>query len=111
MMTLEAVIVTIGGLDRAEVEHWIAQDWIRPTGSAGAWLFQDIDVARLDLIRELRHELRLEEEALSVVLHLMDQLYDVRRDLRRLRGAIERSVPPEIRGVILAAVMASGGEM
>lgn len=30
MMTLQAVVVTVAGLDRAEVEGWIAQDLVHP---------------------------------------------------------------------------------
>lgn len=106
MITIETLVVTISGLDRAEVEHWIAQDWVRPTGSAGAWLFRDIDVARLRLIRELRYELQLQEDALPVVLGLLDQLYDARRRLRRLRNAVNRNAPPEIREAVLQALTA-----
>ena len=47
MMTWEAVLVILPGLDRAEVEAWVAQDLLRPAGDGGAWLFHDMDVARL----------------------------------------------------------------
>ena len=105
MMTLEAVVVTVAGLDRAEVEGWIAQHLLRPTRDGGAWLFGDIDVARLHLIQELRHELRLEEDALPVVLRLMDQLYDARRRLRRLRDAVERGAAADVRDAVLRALL------
>jgi chaperone modulatory protein CbpM len=110
MITIDAVVVTVAGLDRAEIEHWIAEDWVRPMGSQGAWEFGDIDVARLRLIRELRHELHLDEDALPVVLRLMDQLYDARRRLRRLRDAVERAAPPELHQAVLAALRASDAE-
>jgi chaperone modulatory protein CbpM len=110
MITLDAVIVSIAGLERADVEHWISQDLVRPTGQVGEWQFGAIDVARLRLIRELRHELQLQEEALPVVLRLMDQLYDARRQLRRMRGAVERTASPELRQALLAALLASDAE-
>ncbi len=105
MMTLDSLIVTVGGLDRAEVERWIDQDWLRPTASQGTWLFRDIDVARLRLIRELRQDLGLQDDALSIVLRLLDQLYDERRRLRRLRDAMDRTVPPELRQAVLQALL------
>lgn len=106
MITIDTLVVTIHGLDRAEVEHWIDQDLLRPTRQDDAWLFRDIDVARLRLIQQLRHELRLEEDALPVVLRLMDQLYDSRRRLRRLRDAVEGSTPPDVREAVLQALLA-----
>lgn len=105
MITLDAVVVMVAGLDRMEVEGWIAQDLVRPAQEGGAWLFRDIDVARLQLIQELRHELRLEEDALPVVLRLMDQLYDARRRLRRLRDAVERGAAPDARDAVLQVLL------
>ncbi len=105
MMTWEAVVVTVAGLDRGEVEGWIAQDLVRPAQQDGDWLFRDIDVARLQLIQELRHDLRLEEDALPVVLRLMDQLYDARRRLRRLRDAVERGAAPDVQNAVLRVLL------
>ncbi len=104
MMTLDALMVTTEGIDRADVEHWIAQDWVRPAGRRGAWVFRDIDVARLRLIRDLRHELGLQDDALPIVLRLLDQLYDERRRLRRLRAAMDRTVPQEFHEALLQAL-------
>ena len=110
MMTLDALMVTTEGIDRADVEHWIAQDWVRPAGSRGAWVFRDIDVARLRLIRDLRHELGLQDDALPIVLRLLDQLYDERRRLRRVRDAMDRTVPQEFREALLKAMLAQAEE-
>ena len=104
MITIDALIVTMTNLDRADVERWIEQDWLRPTSRDGTWVFGEIDVARLTLIRDLRDDLGLHDEALPVVLRLLDQLYGERRRLRRLREAIERTVPPDLHGALLAAL-------
>ena len=110
MITIDTLIVTLSGVDRAEVEHWIAQDWVRPAGGEGAWLFRDIDVARLRLIRELRYELNLDEDALQIVLRLLDQLYDARRRLRRMRDAVDQTASPELRDSVLKALLAEPEE-
>lgn len=68
-------------------------------------MFHNIDVARLHLIQGLRHDLRLEEDALPVVLRLMDQLYDARRRLRRLRDAVERGAAPDARDAALRVLL------
>jgi chaperone modulatory protein CbpM len=88
MISIEAVVVSVAGLDRGEIERLIAQDFVRPDGEPGAWRFAEIDVARLRLIQELRSDLALEDEALPVVLSLIDQLYATRRHLRRLRATL-----------------------
>jgi chaperone modulatory protein CbpM len=58
-----------------------------------------LDVARVHLICELRYELRIEEDSMSVVLSLMDQLYQARRSLRTLLSALEAE-PEEVRARI-----------
>ena len=103
MITIEALSVTIAGLSPGDVERWIAQDWLRPDGEPGHWQFREIDVARIRLIHELRHEIGVEEGGLPVVLSLMDQLYDSRRQLRRLREALEQ-VPDEARQTVIGAI-------
>ena len=104
MITIDALIIEGGGFDRAEVEHWIDEKWIRPDGSRGTWLFREIDVARLHLIRELRHDLGLKEDALPIVLGLVDQLYGERRRLRRLRDIVDRLAPFDVRQALLEAL-------
>ncbi len=108
MITLDALIVTIEGLDSAEVERWIADDWLRPERAQGTWRFAEIDVARLHLIRDLRHDLGLSDEALPVILRLLDQLYDERRRLRLLKEAVERTATQEVRDAVLAALRTIG---
>ena len=104
-MTTPLDALTDLGLDVAEVERWIALDWMRPDGAPGQWQFTAIDVARLRLIQELRHDLRLEEDALPVVLRLMDQLYDARRQLRRLRDAVEQGATADAQDGVLRVLL------
>ena len=105
MITIDTLIVTVDGLDRAEVEHWIAQDWIRPDTRQGTWLFHEIDVARLRLIQQLCHEFKLQDDAVPMILRLLDQLYDERRRLRHLRDVVERVAPSDLRLAMLAALL------
>ena len=101
MITIEILSRMVVGLSRADIERWIDNAWIRPEGGPGRYHFQDIDVARVRLIVELRDDLGLDENALPVVLSLMDQLYDTRRQVRRLCSAIETSVPEDMRRTLL----------
>jgi chaperone modulatory protein CbpM len=101
MITFEALKVELRDLDREELERWIEAALVRAEGNPGTWRFQDIDAARIRLILELRHDLEVEEPTLPVVLSLMDQLYDMRRQMRRLNEAL-MEVPPEIRAALQA---------
>lgn len=91
MTTLEQLIAMVGGLRRAELERWIAEEWVRPERRGDDWLFGEIDVARVRLLLELRDELRIDEESLPIVLSLIDQLYAARRRMRLLCEAIEQA--------------------
>ncbi|WP_131113692.1 chaperone modulator CbpM [Lichenihabitans psoromatis] len=104
MISLDVLIVTMAGLHRAEVEHWIEADWLRPAALQGTWLFDEIDVARLRLIRELRDDLGLREDAIPIVLRLLDQLYDERRRLLVLRDVLDRNASKEVREAVLEAL-------
>lgn len=85
MTGIDHLLARFPGLARADIERWIECDWVRPDGSAGAWVFAEIDIERVGLIHLLRDELDVNEAALPVVLSLLDQLYALRRELRSLR--------------------------
>jgi chaperone modulatory protein CbpM len=86
MITVEMLCTEIEGLRQPDLERWIDRAWVRPDGGAGRYVFQEIDVARVRLILTLRDEMQVNEDALPVVLSLMDQLYDLRRRMRVLLG-------------------------
>jgi chaperone modulatory protein CbpM len=83
------------------LQGWIDLDWVRPQRDGVNFRFDVLDVARIRLICELHHELRIEEDSMSVVLSLMDQLYRARRSLRSVSAAVEAQ-PEEVRTQIAA---------
>src|SRR5690348_11566791 len=101
MIDLGELLAT-AGIAEAELRTWIESDWIHPEGEPGAWIFRDIDVARVRLIIEIR-DLEIGDEALPLVLSLLDQLYGARRHLGALCGAVAAQ-PPEVRAAIAAAI-------
>lgn len=90
----------VRGVRIADVERWVALAWVRPDGGPGAWVFGEVDVARVQLIVELHDGLSLDDEAIPTVLSLLDQLYDARRQMRALRQAMD-SAPVEARDAVL----------
>ena len=101
MRTLSEVVTLVGRIDRVELTHWIEFGWVapeRPTDAEPS--FSDLDIARVCLICDLRHDLEVEEETMPLVLSLLDQLYALRRQLNALSGAI-REQPEDVRRAIL----------
>lgn len=93
--TLQEVLI-LHRLQRLELQAWIDQRWVRPQIEAAQPVFDDADEARIALICELRREFMIDDEALEVVLSLLDQLYAARSVLRRVHSAID-SLPPALR--------------
>ena len=104
-IALGELLDRVRGLDLRELVQWIENRWVRAEYRGGTWLFQEVDVARVELIRELRHDFAIADEAVALVLGLLDQVYGLRRQLRRLcdalaaqpaevQAAIRRTLPP-----------------
>jgi len=87
MITLNILCAEFTKLRPDELRHWIDEGYIRPEAADGEPVFQDIDIERVRLILELRDELAVNEEALPLVLSLLDQVYALRRRLRVLEPA------------------------
>ena len=98
MITFESL--HIAGLDEAELNRWVSAAWVHARGHAGAWEFEAVDVARIRLIHTLRTEMEVNEPAIPVVLSLLDQLYELRRNATRLNAALAE-LPPTARSLIL----------
>lgn len=88
VLTLEQVVHEIS-VTRSEVTEWIDQSWVLPIEEDGELLFDEVDCARIRLIVELRRDLEVNDEAIPVVLRLLDQIYSLRRALDELRDGIK----------------------
>ena len=92
MISIDVLVGSTKGLNQQDLDRWIANDWVRPDVAYGIRVFQEIDVARVELIRDLRDDFGVNEDALPVVLLLLDQLYDLRRHLLERVGRDPASV-------------------
>jgi chaperone modulatory protein CbpM len=75
-------------LDHRSLEAWIAAGWLIPPQTDPEPAFTDIDLARAQLIRDLRDDLGVNDEGISVVLHLLDQVHGLRRSMQQLLAAM-----------------------
>tara|TARA_R110000868_G_scaffold328267_3_gene589152 strand:- start:1318 stop:1647 length:330 start_codon:yes stop_codon:yes gene_type:complete len=97
MTNIEVLLTEITGLDRQELEHWITHEFVRPDVHDGEYVFHEIDVARVRLIKDLRDDMKVEEGSIPIVLSLLDQLYEMRRRMNDLCEAINTTTPDDIR--------------
>ena len=112
MIGFDELMRRFAGLNAAELSRWVENRWVVPETAAEEggerWVFHEVDVARVELILDIRREFAVDDEALSLVLGLLDQVYSLRRQMRRLCDALEQQ-PPEIRDAIRRALPHSSG--
>ena len=102
-MRLAGVIALVPTVTAPELEDWIGRGWVLPAGEAPDWAFAEIDVARVRLLRELRHDLGVEADTLPLVLSLLDRLHGLRCALDALLDAAA-ALPPAQRAALLEAL-------
>jgi chaperone modulatory protein CbpM len=82
-------------LDLETLEVWIEEEWLVPTRTATELAFSEADLARAELIRDLKQDLGINDEGVGVILNLLDQVHGLRKALAEiLRDARERSITP-----------------
>lgn len=106
MIGIEMLLIRYTRLRQDDLDHWIANFWVRPDGEPGTYVFHDIDVARIGLILELRDDLLVGNDALPVVLGLLDQVYELRRQLRAVSDALTQIAPDTVRRDLAAHLAA-----
>jgi chaperone modulatory protein CbpM len=99
MIAFEELVGRFEGLERRELVHWVENRWVLPERQQDTWIFHEVDVARVELILEIRKEFGIDDDALALVLSLLDQVYDLRRQLGRLCDALAVQ-PPEIQAAV-----------
>jgi chaperone modulatory protein CbpM len=75
-------------VEQQAVETWIAAGWLVPPQTAPEPMFSDVDLARAQLIRDLREDLGVNDEGVAVILHLLDQMHGLRGSLQGLLAEI-----------------------
>lgn len=64
------------------LEQFIVEKWVLPFNQA-EMLFDDEDIARINLICELRNDLGVNDEAVPIILSLLDQLHHLRTTVHK----------------------------
>lgn len=88
MLTMKEVTAK-AEIATADLHLYIQQSWILPIEEEGQYFFDDADLARIQLIGELRRDMGVNDEAVPIILQLIDRANSLHRSLEELHGALE----------------------
>jgi chaperone modulatory protein CbpM len=78
------------GVSQERIVSYIQESWVAPIKppvekdlSVQELVFDEEDLARIRLIQDLERDFELNENALDVVLHLLDQIHVLRKELAK----------------------------
>jgi chaperone modulatory protein CbpM len=103
MIGFDEVLIRYRSLERRELLRWVEERWVLPERRAETWVFHEVDVARVELIIEIRRDFAVDDEAMPLVLSLLDQVYSLRRQMRRLCDAVAAQ-PDDVQTAIRKAL-------
>jgi chaperone modulatory protein CbpM len=103
MIAFDELLIRFHELERRELSRWVENRWVLPERQANTWVFHEVDVARVELILDIRRDFAIDDEAMGLVLGLLDQVYGLRRQMRRLCDAIARQ-PQDVQDAIRRAL-------
>lgn len=84
-------------LDQETLEVWIEEEWLVPGGTETELLFSEADLARAELIRDLKRDLGVNDEGVGVILNLLDQVHSLRTVLAEVLQSVRgRALPPGV---------------
>ena len=102
-MDITAVTAMFSDLTQVELVNWVERGWVVPDTADTGLVFHEIDVARVRLIRDLRRDMDVGEEAVPLVLSLLDQVYELRSRMKSVLRVLE-SQPQDVQIAILTAM-------
>jgi chaperone modulatory protein CbpM len=107
MIDERALCARFARLELATLRRWVEEGWVRPRRQSDLLVFDEADVARVALLCDLAFDIEIEERSLPVVLSLLDQVYDLRRQMGALAQAIS-ALPTDARGMVRARLRQAG---
>jgi len=100
MIDEKEILIRVRGVSALQLDLWVCEQWVRPARSGKSLAFNDADIARIHLLHTLNNELEVGNEAVPIILSLIDQLHEMRGHVRALSSAIE-SQPETVREKII----------
>jgi chaperone modulatory protein CbpM len=106
-MHLDELVEVIDHLCREDLEAWMRNSLVHATGQPEAPVFSEAECARVRMICSLHYDMEIDAEVLPVILELVDQLHETRRQLHAL-GAAVLEQDEEVRSAILSRLKPRG---
>ncbi len=88
MITIHEFLMRVR-VDQKLLESWISAGWLMPQRSPEL-SFSEVDLSRAQLIKELKEDFGVNDEGISLILHLLDQIHGLRRSMRELLDELHR---------------------
>jgi len=102
LFTESEVLTTVPGLTSQHLATYVQARIVLPMRTEKGPMFAPSDLARMELLCELTNDYGLDDDALGLVMSLLDQLHAARRDLRALAAALADE-PADLRARIARA--------
>lgn len=67
------------------ITHCLRSRWVTPLSEREPEL-DDEDLARILLIRDLKRDFEVNDQAIPIILHLLDQLHHFRHQMKKMAG-------------------------
>ena len=100
----QEAITAVSRLDDVRLVSYLNAEIVTPLQTADGPIFRKLDIVRLELVCELSDQFDLQDDALAVVMSLVDQLHGARAELRSLLDALSEE-PQEVQDRICAVVV------
>jgi chaperone modulatory protein CbpM len=81
-----AEVSRITGIEGSVLVEYVRREWIQP---AEETFFDDEDLTRARLIRDLMDDFQVNDEGVPIILHLIDQLHCLHQEIKRLKPFID----------------------
>jgi chaperone modulatory protein CbpM len=108
-MDIISVTALFPDLSQVEVTNWVERGWVIPDTAETGFEFHEIDVARVRLIHDLRRDMAIGEDAISLVLSLLDQVYELRIRMKSVLLVLETQ-PRDVQAALLSALRPPGAD-
>ena len=108
-MNEDDVLLRIRGLTTERLRMSVTEAWVRPHSDGAGPVFDETDVARLSLIVDLMEDMAVTDDAVPLILGLLDEVSTLRRRIRALDRAIADLGPTTTEAVIARIVARRDG--
>src|SRR3569833_2093547 len=88
MIREREIIAQFAKLDHNVLTTWVDEGLVKPERDHEGYLFDQVDQSRVALACDLHYRMGLEHASRPIILSLVDQIHDVRHQLRTITLAL-----------------------